>query len=1004
MVTAGALNAASRARLVSWCVWVAVSIFGLSGCDGSRRSADRGSLSNETTTRANPSVAFAQPSPSPQAQPSPQDGRDAESLAEVRKLLLAAPQDRETLIKAIELESRRGDHRSAAELTMKVADGDPKNSAALLIRAFDHWLRCGDFEAAENTLLRLVKMRPQHIEGHRLLAQVYNAQGRRREASKHVTELIRLRAIGPEETLSLIDRQGPFLLASFNEFAGTNDETMFSLGQIRIRYLKQNAAADEVLGRLIRLRERFPASTAVAAFQGRVIAETGRQDDLNRWMQSLPQGMDVEPEYWSAIGKGLVQQNRHDEAIRAFGEALRRDPTDRGSLRAIVQSLDKKGLDQQAGPIREKLAILDKIFRIAKEADSEQAVWIAEQMQILVRPWESAAWLIQASRLTGDLQRVLPELNRRHASIVAWESRADTTEEKINRARVANLLSLDINGWPMPKLDENPITATPNRMIETDRVSRFRDVAADHGLDASFQSGYPDNGRGFYLQQINGGGLAAVDYDLDGRCDIYLVQSGGSPNDRAGSTANQLFRRTPEGHFNEVTGPSGAGDRSFGQGVCAGDVNQDGFLDLLVANIGANTILVNQGDGTFREQWVANISDVENWTSCLALGDLSGDHLPELVEINYVDDPAAYTVRCEDDYLACQPQVYQAASDRILQISPGGEFHQWPAAESMVDHPKFGFGVVIANFDRKDGNDVFVANDGDLNQYWTSIQNASGLLDRFGIIESAIVRGCSIGRGGNSQACMGVASGDFNRDGTLDLHVTNFSRESVNLFLQSKSGYFSDECLAYGLVEPSYEMLGFGTQAADFDNDGWLDLAVLNGHVFNADDDSTAFKMQPQVMQGFRGGFTALDARKIGTYWEGHRLGRTLAMADWNRDGKMDLLANHLDAPVALLQNESPSQAWVQFELIGTQSERDAIGAEVQVRCGQELWTAWQTGGDGLMSTNEPVLHFGLGNQPKIDQIIVRWPSGVRQTFDNLESDLRYLIVEGMQEIHVRKD
>ncbi|QDT05962.1 ASPIC and UnbV [Rubripirellula lacrimiformis] len=977
-----------------------LGLLGFVGCDRGGPSPDQ---SLESPSLDDPKPATTPPSLETAYRFS-QQGRDAEALAEVRRLLIATPDDRDTLLMAIELDSRLGNFCEAAELAIKLAASDPTITADMLVRAFDLHLRCKDFAGAEQALLRLLQFSPNHVEGHRLSAQLYNAQGRRAEACEHVIQLIRLRAVRPEETLSLIDRQGPFLLVSFDDFTNAEELSMFSLGRIRGQYVKFNKASNEVLDRLTQLREKFPDSTAVAAFQGRVIAETGRQDALRQWAQSLPPGIEQQPEYWHAIGQGLSLENRHEEAIRAFGEALRRDPTDRGSLRGIAQHLDSLGRDEEAVPIRNRLETLDKIFRIAKDADQEQAGWIAEQLQTLVRPWESAAWFMQAARLGGDFQQQIPELNRRHASIVAWESQPGATAQKIDNARLVSLLSFEVDDWPMPKFGTDPTGANSNQVAQTDRVSRFEDIASKVGLVAAFQSGFPDNGHGFYAHQVNGGGLAAVDYDLDGRCDVYIVQSGGSPNDRTGSAANQLFRCLPDAKFQEVTEPSGSGDRSLGQGVCAGDINQDGFLDLVIANIGANTVLINQGDGTFREQFVANISNVDNWTSCLVLGDLSGDHLPELIEINYIDDPTAYTVRCEDDYLACQPQKYQAAADRVHQISADGQFHPWQAAESMTEHPKLGFGVVIANFDRKDGNDMFIANDGDLNHYWTSIAAADADNDRFGIHESGIVRGCSTGRSGNSQACMGVAAGDFNRDGTLDLHVTNFLRESVNLFMQSKSGYFSDECLAYQLVEPSYGVLGFGTQSADFDNDGWLDLAVLNGHVFNADDDAIAYKMQPQVLQGQQGRFTALASEQIGPYWQEDRLGRTLAMLDWNHDGKMDLLANHLDAPIALLENESDSQNWIQLELVGTTSERDAIGAEVQVRCGDQQWTGWQFGGDGLMSTNQPIVHFGLGSNETIDQIEIHWPSGDHQTFQNPKPAQRYLVVENDDQMYPRLD
>ena len=242
---------------------------------------------------------------------------------------------------------------------------------------------------------------------------------------------------------------------------------------------------------------------------------------------------------------------------------------------------------------------------------------------------------------------------------------------------------------------------------------------------------------------------------------------------------------------------------------------------------------------------------------------------------------------------------------------------------------------------------------------------------------------------------MGIASGDFDRNGTLDLHVTNFENEPVNLFLQSTDGVFIDEVNRKGLGQTSFGVLGFGTQAADFDNDGWLDLAVLNGHVYDGRVDDIPFRMLPQLFEGNRDGFLLHSETKAGDYWSGKKLGRTLVTLDWNQDGRVDLLASHLDRPIALLQNNAPGQSWIQFELVGTVSEREAIGAEVQVVAGGERWTGWQIGGDGLMCSNESVIHFGIGDKTEPVSVEIQWPSGSRTVVDDLPINRRYLIVEG---------
>jgi hypothetical protein len=597
-------------------------------------------------------------------------------------------------------------------------------------------------------------------------------------------------------------------------------------------------------------------------------------------------------------------------------------------------------------------------------------------------------------------------LDRRREAILKWERQA--TPERIRLARFRQVVGLDLDRWPPPdraniRLAEREAMSAPSATS-----IQFRDLAAEIGLDTRFISGFPEDGIDFYPHQVNGGGLAVLDYDLDGRCDLYLAQSGGDPQQVNGSTPNQLYRQLPDGRVSEVGAVSGGDDRGFGQGVCAGDVNQDGLPDLLVANIGINTLLLNQGDGTFRDasDWIAD--QAARWTSSFGLADLDGDHLPDLVEINYIDDPAVFRTLCHEHYASCKPQQFQKADDRILRGMGDGRFEVWIDGESeRRPKPKLGFGLVIANFDRQAGNDFFVSNDGDLNFYWHSTPAEAGddgpdetgdhnasTSRPYELLESAGIRGCSVGRDGDSQACMGIAWGDFNRDGLMDLHVTNFYNESSNLFMQSPPGFFSDQPVRYGVFESSVPVLGFGTQAADFDHDGWLDLAVNNGHVFNASKQGIPFRMRPQLLRGGRQGFREQAAAEGGEYWLREKVGRTVALLDWDRDGKLDLLTNHLDAPVALLRNETRAQNWLQLELIGTRSERDAIGAEVHVQAGDARWTGWQTGGDGYMCSNESLVHFGLGDVEQLDRVEVRWPGGQVQVFEDLAANRRYLVVE----------
>ena len=925
------------------------------------------------------------------------DGEADGALEIVQSELVADPENKKALQLAMSIRSRLGDFLEAGDLARQLSILDKENASENLLAAFNMHLRAGTFELAEQDLRLAEQADPNSGQVQRTLAQFLNAQGRRHEASVHVMNLIRLRIIRPEELLSLVDQRGPFLLMSFEEFEKPGQLSLFQLGKIRFRYSATRSNRETDLEDIKKLSDAFPSVPAVWAFYGRLLVDLEQFDAMEDWLAGVPDGIQEFPEYWNAMGLWMVHQGRHREAVRSFAEALSYDLGDRESLRSMMSELLVLEEEDKATSVRSRLSDLDRLFRIAKEATEKDQVWISTMLQNHSRPWESSAWYLFAAQASNRLNQVIPELNQRHASISDWEQNASA--QQIRQAKLNQFLGFSSLDWPLPDL------STMQRVTETEIPLDYQfgikmvDVAESKGLKTSFVSDFPLDGSPMFPHQANGGGIAAFDYDLDGNCDLYFVQSGGSPKKSLSSTPNQLYRAIDDASFIDFSNLAGVADRGFGQGVCAGDVNQDGFLDLLVANIGRNAVYLNQGDGTFSiaEEWLPNKSDV--WTSSLGLADLNGDQLPDLVEVNYISDERVFDQSCTDNYLDCQPQAFRKCADVVYRLEATGGYEVWKEGFASEVTPKLGFGVVIANFDRKHGNDFFISNDGDLNHYWVSTPESSDKQAPYRLKESGTLLGCSIGRDGNSQACMGVAFGDFNRDGTLDLHVTNFLKEPVNLFMQTGNGTFIDEATRYRVADPSRDVLGFGTQAVDLDNDGWLDLAILNGHVFDGRVDDLPFRMQPQVMRGSERGFVLQSEKEVGDFWTKKSVGRTLAMLDWNRDGRMDFVANHLDQPVALLENRSDEMSWIQIALVGRASERDAIGAEVVVSAGEQSWTAWQTGGDGLMATNQQILHFGLGQVDLVDAVEIRWPSGRTQTFEGIEVNHRFLVIEDDGEI-----
>tara|TARA_R110002073_G_scaffold65408_23_gene163448 strand:+ start:12121 stop:15222 length:3102 start_codon:yes stop_codon:yes gene_type:complete len=1000
--------ASESGHLLAWGYWF-VLVIALTGCQ--QKASNHPSPIIATPERSRGSV----PGRLQEAERHLSEGRSVSALQLVHQILRDTPENPQALELAIKIHSGRDEFAEAADYGTRLAQLSSQDASAILIRCFDWNLRAGRYEIAEANLLRAIEVAPNDIDSRRLLVNLYNAQGRRVETRTHVEQLIRCKAVSWEETLSLIDLRGPFTLVTFDSVIDDSQASLFWLGKMRMAYEDFRSDRGNVIATVKRVVDKCPNSAAAHAFYGRLLVENGRYQALKLWSDRLPDDTLLQPEYWTTVGAWLQHQGRHQEAIRAYGEALHLDSGNREALRELIRSLDSIGAEEQAVALREQLAVLDQIFRLARKANTEQAMWIATELQKLSRPWEALAWMKRSAQLAGRLGQIIPELDRRSARVIRWEGSAST--DQIAQTRLRKLLGFDIHDWPMPELDElfqdpkmsmastsrdNSAAGVPEPLEPLESALRFDDIASASGLDIDIETGFFDE-DGFYAYQVDGSGLGVLDYDLDGLPDLYIMQAGGLPNDPIGSDANQLFRQVQGHSFHEVTEETRTGDRSYGAGVAVGDLNQDGFPDLLLGNVGASVLLINQGDGSFRNASHLIQENPTVWTSSFAIADLSGDHLPELVQVNYIDDKTAFEIRCSKDYSHCQPQRFRTAADRVLKGNSDGTFSTWKSLRAIDNDPKLGLGVVVANFDKQYGNDFFVANDGDLNHYWVSTSNEDNTEDRFGMIELAGLRGCSIGQGGGAQACMGIAAGDFNRDGILDMLITNFYHEPVNLFIQNRLGFFSDQATQYALKALSMPVLGFGAQARDFDNDGWLDLVMLNGHVYDATDQGIPFLMRSQLMKGSRSGFALTPPEVAGTYFQREQLGRALAVWDYNCDGRMDLVANHLDQPVAVLQNNSNSLNWLQLELVGTRSERDAIGAVVTVvTADSQSWTAFRTAGDGYRVSNEPVLHFGVGHAESLQRVEVTWPSGQTQSFDHVPSNARYLLIEDSSTLYCR--
>ena len=457
----------------------------------------------------------------------------------------------------------------------------------------------------------------------------------------------------------------------------------------------------------------------------------------------------------------------------------------------------------------------------------------------------------------------------------------------------------------------------------------FEDVAAASGLSFVHRSGHRDR---FLLPEIMVGGAALFDMDGDGDLDAYLVQSGSLDTPAEPRPGNQLFRNRGDGTFEDVTAGSGADDVGYGMGVAAGDYDDDGDIDLYVTNVGPNTLLRSEGDGRFTDvTGSAGVGD-PSWSASATFLDFDRDGDLDLYVTNYLDWSAATELSCYSlsgapDY--CSPKNYDApVADTLFRNDGGGTFTDVSADAGL--HTAFGpgLGVVVGDLDGDGFEDIFVANDGMVNQLWSNP-------GRLPLADVALERGTAIDQDGKTKAGMGVHAADVDDDGDLDLLVVNLDGESDS-FYRNQGDFFADDTAAIGLRAVSRPFTRFGTALLDFDNDGRLDLYQANGRVglqseLFADDPYAELNL---LYRGTPDGRLEEVSPRGGTAAPLVATSRAAAFGDVDNDGGIDILVVNRDAAPYLLRNRIPDRGhWIGFRVLDARG-RDALGATVALTVG----------------------------------------------------------------------
>jgi len=512
----------------------------------------------------------------------------------------------------------------------------------------------------------------------------------------------------------------------------------------------------------------------------------------------------------------------------------------------------------------------------------------------------------------------------------------------------------------------------------------FRDVTTEAGIDFVHDAGPTGD---FLLPQIVGSGAAVLDCDGDGLLDLYFLSNGG-PQSRS---TNRLFRQMPGGRFQDVSKGSGLDIAGHNMGVAVGDVDNDGRPDVLVTQYHGLRLFHNDGGGRFTD--ISEQAGLHNplWGTSAAFFDFDRDGWLDLVVVNYVDyDPSrpCSNGRGQRDY--CGPGIFDGSVTKLFHnrgcssAGTGVRFDDVTATSGLAQKTGPGLGVVCADFDGDGWSDIFVANDGMPNRLWINQKNGT-------FKEEAVLRGIAYNNMGQAQAGMGVALGDVDGDGLFDVFVTHLTDETNTLWRQGPRGIFRDGTLATGLAQTPARGTGFGTFLGDFDSDGWLDLAVVNGRVYLGEPRNEAvlgpywsrFAETNRLWFGEgKGRFrdrSAADAAFAGA----GAVSRGLICADLDNDGGLDLIVTTVAGPAQLYRNVASGRGhWLSVRAWEPKLRRDAYGAVVTVRAGGKKWLRWLNPGQSYLCSNDPRAHFGLGNIERIEAIEVVWPDGSREQFD----------------------
>ncbi|MFO0939885.1 MAG: FG-GAP-like repeat-containing protein [Pirellulales bacterium] len=841
---------------------------------------------------------------------------------------------------------------------------------------------------AEQNYRRLLELDSQHLLANQQLAKLLGASGRREEA---IESILRLVAAGQRtDLLMLLTRESGAIRDDRRLITCRSKHPEDPFPLIGLAYYAhesgEETSAIKLLKAAIDLRSNYiPAHVMMI----RLLSEEEAWGEFATYWLSLSDSLRGDLEkfavVWIARGRFAESQQDSKGAIRCYLEALRLHPDSRlpNSRLAVLLSQDgnTKVAEQFASysrALQELWSVQDRVLFTGTPDSTSQYLQVAEKYAACSRYWESLGWTIWAAKYAANDN----QMQQRVAELRKTLEGAPLTLVDIRKHPAG---TLDTKNYPLPLMNAKSVQpkSTPATESKLPELA-FTDVAEEANFNFDFCYGTIGEPQRF-MYELSGGGIGVLDYDMDGWPDMAVSQGKLWPpeKDQSSERLDQLFRNVEGKRFTPI--PLKLSQDGFGQGVACGDFDNDGFPDIYIAQIGSNRLMKNMGDGTFVDVTDQSGISSERWTVSCLIADLNGDSLPDLYDVNYLYGSDLFQRVCRREGIAaqCSPFDFDGSLDAMWINDGAGGFN------SVAGLP-IGRGLGCVAFSAQgDGKvNLFITNDTDPNFLIT----VRGDRNAVSFTETGITSGLAFNEAGKAEGSMGIAVGDTNQDGLMDLFITNFLNETNTLYQNHGDGLFQDATKFSGLDAPSLDVLGFGTQFFDANLDGLPELFVANGHVDDLRALNRPYKMPAHLYSTNGTRFSLL--KNAGDYFKRELLGRSVVKVDWNRDFREDLAISHLQSSYSLLTNGSKLERRpLAVRLVGTISSRDAVGSSVTLSQDGKRWTQQITAGDGYESSNEKQLLFGLSESEAT--IEVCWPTGIHQTIDVPETTDRLHIVEG---------